>query len=478
MKTLKLFVLGATLMTGLVACPRENIIFSTDARIVRGNWAGTAKRVCANVTQTAWSPDGTKIVSNGKRTVIWDAVTGARVRVIAEESAQVVWTEKNIITASAFRSETNNYGIKVKFWNPNSGVLERSLSLDQNYGSSIQVSPDGTRAVLTSRNLDVVTASLISLTDGTKLRDLDIGAVQNGTSLWAWSSQWSADSSKIIVQGEIRNVVDYSVPATPFVRVWRASTGTIERNISPASNAIISPDSKTLVYGDGTYAQPNTGLKFLNLETGDVRSLANAQGGLLGWNPSGSKFFLSSSDGGATEVWNLGTFKLEKSIPGGGFVWNSLGAPADTGVTSYANDASCSLKILDLTTLTTTRILDETAIDPLEVKLFLNATYLNENEYGIGGTATVGTTSFKVRGLGNAGYNGRLVPQTSLPPLLPEFLELLDANGATVWNVAHFGNTFVSIQPGPVPVNKYDYADRYGNNDGPDRYNLQLVKIP
>jgi WD40 repeat protein len=398
-KPFKLLVLGAALMTGLVACPRENIIFSTDARIVRGNWAGTAKRVCANVSQTAWSPDSTKIVSNGKRTVIWDAVTGARVRVIAEESAQVVWTEKNIITASAFRSETNNYGIKVKFWNPSSGVLERSLSFDQNYGSSIQVSPDGTRAVLTSRNLDDVTVSLISLTDGTKQRDLDVGAVQNGTSLWILSSQWSADGSKIIVQGEIRGVVDYSVPATPFVRVWQASTGTIERNISSASNAVISPDGKTLVYGDGAYAQPNTGLKFLNLETGDVRSLANAQGGLLGWNPSGSKFYLQASEGNVTEVWNLGTFKLEKSIPGGGFAWNSLGAPADTGVTSYANYESCSLKILDLNTLKTTRTLDETALDPLEIKLFLKATYLTESEYGITGTANVAGTDFKVRGL-------------------------------------------------------------------------------
>ena len=92
MKILKLLVLGAALMTGLVACPRENIIFSSDQRIIRGNWTGTAKRVCANVSQTAWSPDGTKIVSNGRRTVIWDAVTGARVRVIAEPSQQVVWT--------------------------------------------------------------------------------------------------------------------------------------------------------------------------------------------------------------------------------------------------------------------------------------------------------------------------------------------------------------------------------------------------
>jgi hypothetical protein len=473
MKILKLLVLSATLMTGLVACPRENIIFSTDPRIVRGNWVGTAKRVCANVTQTAWSPDGTKIVSNGKRTVVWDAVTGARVRVIAEQSQQVVWTPTAVITVSGVTYSGKGAQVVVKFWNPTTGVLERSLNV---IGSLVLVSPDGTRAMVSSTNYEAASANIISLSDGTKQRDLDVTPFGSGTVFQIGSMVWSADGARIVAQGEVQKLNDYSLPPVSLVRVWQASSGTIERNISPASNATIGPDGKTLVYSDGTFAQTNPGLKFLNLETGDLRSLANAQGGLLGWNPSGSKFFLPSSDGTATEVWNLGTLKLEKSLPGSGFAWNSLGAPVDTGVTSYAQYENCSLKILDLTTLKTTRTLDETGLDPLEVKLSLNANYLNENQYGISGTAIVSGTTFTVRGLGGAGSNGRLVPQTSPVPVLPEFLELLDAEGKTIWSVAHFQTSFVSIQPGAVPANDYGYW--YGSNGGPDRYDLKLIPAP
>jgi WD40 repeat protein len=482
MKTLKLLVLGAALMSGLVACPRENIIFSTDPRIVRGNWAGTAKRVCANVSQTAWSPDGTKIVSNGNRTVIWDAVTGARVRVIAEASTQVVWTATSIVTVSpsTYLVGAKGSAVTVKFWNPTSGVLERSLNV---IGSTVLVSPDATRAVVSSVIYEPASVSIISLIDGTKQRDLDVTSFGSGTELQIKSVSWAVDGAKVIAQGEVRKVNDYSVPPTRVVRVWQASTGTIERNISPAATVSISPDGKTLVYGDGAYAQTNFGFQFLNLETGAVRALPVSNQTFMGWNPSSAKFYLQAATGANTEVWNSGTLKLEKTVSGSFRPWNTVGAPVDRGVISstflqYEPTAECNLKILDLNEFKTILTLDETALGSLEVKLFLNATYLNENQYGIGGTATVGTDSFKVRGLGNAGSNGRLVPQTSPPIEVPTFLELLDANGATVWNVAHFGTAFVSIQPGSVPVNTFEYGYRYGNNDGPDRYNLNLAKTP
>jgi hypothetical protein len=478
MKTLKLLVLGAALMTGLVACPRENIIFSTDARIVRGNWAGTAKRVCANVSQTAWNPDGTKIVSNGKRTVIWDATTGARVRVIAEASTQVVWTANALITVSGPTYVENGAQVAVKFWDPSTGALERSLNVA---GVSLLISPDGTRGVVISATYEPASASIISLGDGKKQRDLDVTSFGSGTELQIKSVFWAADGAKVIAQGEMRKVNDYSVPPVSLVRVWQANTGTIERNISSAANLSISPDGKTLVYGDGPDGQTNSSFQFLNLETGAVRALPVNNQTFMGWNPSSAKFYLQAAAGVNTEVWNFGTLKLEKTVPGYFRPWNSVGAPVDRGVIfntrmPYEPTAECNLKILDLNDFKTILTLDETALGSLEVKLFLNATYLNENQYGISGTAMVGVDSFKVRGLGNAGYNGRLVPQTSPPIEVPTFLELLDANGATVWNVAHFGNTFVSIQPGSVPVNAFDYG--YGSNDGPDRYNLNLVKTP
>jgi WD40 repeat protein len=197
MKILKLLVLSATLMTGLVACPRENIIFSTDPRIVRGNWVGTAKRVCANVTQTAWSPDGTKIVSNGKRTVVWDAVTGARVRVIAEQSQQVVWTPTAVITVSGVTYSGKGAQVVVKFWNPTTGVLERSLNV---IGSLVLVSPDGTRAMVSSTNYEAASANIISLSDGTKQRDLDVTPFGSGTVFQIGSMVWSADGARIVAQ--------------------------------------------------------------------------------------------------------------------------------------------------------------------------------------------------------------------------------------------------------------------------------------
>jgi hypothetical protein len=108
------------------------------------------------------------------------------------------------------------------------------------------------------------------------------------------------------------------------------------------------------------------------------------------------------------------------------------------------------------------------------VKLFLNANYLNENQYGISGTAIVSGTTFTVRGLGGAGSNGRLIPQTSPAPISPEFLELLDANGKTIWSMAHFQTSFVSIQPGAAP----EYSYGFGSDNNADRYDLQLIRTP
>jgi WD40 repeat protein len=480
MKTLKLLVLGVALMTGLVACPRENIIFSTDARIVRGNWAGTAKRVCANVSQTAWSPDGTKLASNGNRTVIWDAVTGARVRVIPEAATQVVWTANGLISLSGPTYLDKGAQVVVKFWNPATGLLERSLNVA---GASLVISPDGTRGMVSSTNYEAASLKVVSLTDGAKQRDLDVASFGSNTAFQIRSLVWTADGARVVAQGAVQNLNDYSVVQTNVIRVWQVSTGLVEYSNSSAANASVSPDGKILVYGDGPNGQTNSSFQFLNLETGAVRALSVNNQTFLGWNPSGSRFYLQSSDGAVTEAWTLGTLKLEKSVSGYFRPWNSVGAPVDRGVipntfVPYEPTAECNLKILDLNDFKSIRTLDESTLDPLELKLFLNATYLNENQYGIGGTATVGAANFKVRGLGNAGSNGRLVPQTSPPIEVPTFLELLDADGATVWNVAHFGNTFVSIQAGAVPVNVFDYGFRYGSTDGPDRYNLNLVKTP
>jgi hypothetical protein len=476
MKTLKLLVLGATLMTGLVACPRENIIFSTDPRIVRGNWAGTAKRVCANVSQTAWSPDGTKIVSNGKRTVIWDALTGARVRVMAEQSQQVVWTSTAIITASGPSYVAGNQAVVIKFWNPTSGVLERSLNVAGNF---VVISPDGTRGVVSVWENGLTSARVVSLTDGSMQHNLSSG---NDSGFFVWTS----DGKRIVSQVSSSAVMPAHSPPDPLpvqqkIRVWLVATGAIERDIQGSLSPFsISPDGKTLAYSDST-----PGLKFLNLETGEVRSLANSQGGVLGWNPSSSKFFLQSLDGSGTEIWNLGTLKLEKSLPGtSGFAWNSFGAPADTGVTSsvqsYDPSQECSLKILDLTTLKTTRTLDETALDPLEVKLFLKATYLTESEYGIGGTASVAGTELKVRGLGNAGTRGRLVAQTPSDMPMSAGLELLDANGVVAWRVPSIGGYDVS----PSLYNQTAFngfitnlATAYSPYDA-DGYNFKLMPAP
>ena len=481
MKTLKLLVLGAALMTGLVACPRENIIFSTDARIVRGNWTGTAKRVCANVSQTAWSPDGTKIVSNGKRTVIWDAVTGARVRVIPEASQQVVWTANSIITVSSptYLQTAMRTVLTVKFWNPTTGLLERSLNVPDD---ALRISPDGTRGIVTSYGNGQNSARVISLTDGSVQRSLASG---DGLG----SFVWTGDGKRIVAQVNAAISAALSppepLPVQLKIRVWSVATGAIERDfLGDVVGNPLAPDGKTLAYSDNM-----SGLKLLNLETGEVRGIAGTLYSVIGWNPSGSKIYLQASEGKTTEVttevWNLGTLKLEKSLPGtSGYGWNSLGAPVDTGVSSYAQtygpSQDCSLKILDLTTLKTTRALDETALDSLEVKLFLNATYLTESEYGITGTASVAGASFKVRGLGDAGTRGRLVAQTPADMPMSASLELLDANGVVAWRTPSIGGYGLSSSLyNQTAFNGFitNSATAYSSYDS-DGYDFKLTPAP
>jgi hypothetical protein len=327
---------------------------------------------------------------------------------------------------------------------------------------------------------------VVSLLNGATERTLNVTPPISAN--WAnfGNSFWSADGKRIIAEGNFEGTT--ASPSTPDsisyrsgIRVWLVSTGEIERDLLDASRVTASPNGKTLAYSDTV----SGALKFLNLETGVAQSIpgilgTNAYTG-LSWNSSGSKVYLSFPYEGVIKVWNSDTLTLEKTFSETGvFVWNSLGAPADTGVAPYAQSydpsAECSLKILDLNTLKATRILDESKLDAFEVKLSLNATYLNENEYGITGTAQISGTEFKVRGIGTAGSNGRLVPQTSPVPVMPALLELLDTGGKTVWSVSHFETSFISIQPGSMPANDYGYWE--GSNGGPDRYNLQLVKTP
>lgn len=467
MKTLKLLVLGAALMSGLTACPRENIIFSTDPRIVRGNWAGSAKRVCANVSQTAWSPDGTKIASNGNRTTIWDATTGARVRVIGERSGQVVWNGTSIITVSTPTYSADNPGISVKFWNPSSGMLERSLNVT---GNSLVIRPDGTRGVVNAFENGQGSARVISLMDGSIQRSLTSG---NDSSFFVWTS----DGKRIVAQVNAAVITPTHSPPEPLpaqwrIRVWSVATGAIERDfLGEIADNALGPDGKTLLYSAAT------GLQLLNLETGTVRTLPiSPQYSVLGWNPSSSKIYLSTNN--TTEIWDVGTLKLEKTLPATVYGWNSVGAPADTGVTSYAQYDDCSLKILDLKTLNVTRKLDETSLDALEVKLSLNATYFNESEYGITGTANTSGTSFKVRGKGYAGTNQRFLPQASPVPMGASF-ELLNDAGAVVWSVPNsFGFPMIAQDNTRTFTGFLTNSSEFRGSYDPDGYNLKPIPAP
>jgi WD40 repeat protein len=296
---------------------------------------------------------------------------------------------------------------------------------------------------------------------------------------------WTADGRRIVSQVSAALIAPTHSPPEPLpvqwkIRIWSVATGEIERDFlgELVANAL-SPDAKTLAYSDSI-----SSLKLLNLETGEVRSLGSAPGStqysVLGWNPSGSKIYVQASEGSTTEVWNLGTLKLEQSLPQtSGYGWNSLGAPADTGVISYAQYEDCSLKILDLSTLKVTRTLDEGKLDSLEMKLLLIATYLNEDQYGITGTATVAGSNFKVRGKGYAGTNGRFLPQTSYLPMGASF-DLLDDAAAVVWQLPFVEGPF-ETQPGgsrilaglmSTALNPYT---SYDNTDG---YRLQLKPVP
>jgi hypothetical protein len=392
---------------------------------------------------------------------------------------QVVWTPTSVITVSGSTYVEKGPQIVVKFWNPITGALERSLNV---FGDSLVVNPDGTRGLSTIRDSGSNSARVVSLTDGSTVRNLSFVPPANATRADYYRFSWTPDGKRIVAEGSIDGLraATSPVPLPSGVRIWSASSGEIERDfLGSFSSLSFSPDAKTLAYSDSI-----SSLKLLNLETGEVRDLGSAPGStqysVIGWNPSGSKIYVQASEGNTTEVWNLGTLKLEQSLPQtSGYGWNSLGAPADTGVISYAQYEDCSLKILDLTTLKVTRTLDEGKLDSLEMKLLLIATYLNEDQYGITGTATVAGSNFKVRGKGYAGTNGRFLPQTSYLPMGASF-DLLDDAAAVVWQLPFVEGPF-ETQPGgsrilaglmSTAVNPHT---SYDNTDG---YRLQLKPAP
>jgi hypothetical protein len=468
----------------LTSCPNiENLQFNSDPRIIRGKWTGVAKRNCSAGSTTGpitWNADGSKLITgdNGNpnvRNVVWNTLTGARVSVIKGNAQGVVWTPDGQQVFGWSRKPESGRVLSV--WNANTGELVRSLEVPITVGDTVQIgpisaistiSPDTTQ-FLSPENPTNPRLSILSSNDAKPLKSFDLtgipGAPLDGYSLEA---RWSADGSRVIASGNLTGTISTAglkkqsspviVIPKRFVRIWNANTGAVLRTWTGAGlfASSISPNGTNVILN--SFTNTDFTYRIVNVADGSERALNLSISGPFGpqFTADGTQLLIGSGYGygSSWELWDLASAsKIKTLVPANSSSYRSafstkgdLTAVAELTDTASPNGPTCSIKLYKADG-TEKFSLNEIELDRYAIQLDLKATYFNEFQYPISGTAKINDLNFTVRGTGRAGYNQRLQPLTSSSePIQPQGfdLEVLDAGGKVVWQLAQ-------VNIGPLP---------------------------
>jgi hypothetical protein len=454
----------------LTSCPKiENLQFNSDPRIIRGKWTGQAKRSCSGGGEIIWNADGSKLITAGNgnpndRSVIWNALTGTRVLVLNGGAQDAVWSADGQQVFGWLRKPNSSRALTV--WNASTGEVVRSLEVPIMVGENGTISPDTTR-FLSLENPANPRLNALSSSDAKPLQSFDLTGIPGAPpEAYSLNARWSADGSRVIASGILTGPIATAglnkqtspVMQVPnqFVRVWNAKTGAVLRTWTGVGlfASSISPNGTSVILNDQTNNNPS--YRILNVTDGSERALNVSITG-----PFGPQFTADSTQlligfgygfGSSLELWDLASAsKIKTLVPANPSSYRSafvtkgdVTAVSELTDTANPNGPTCGIKLYKADG-TEKFSLNESEFDRYAIQLDLKATYFNEFEYPVSGTAKINDANFTVRGTGRAGYNQRLQPLTSEPIQPQGFdLELLDASGKVVWQLAQ-------VNIGPLP---------------------------
>lgn len=277
-------------------------------RIVAG-----AGHIAAFASAT-FSPDGKQLltVSKDGTMQVWDAGTGAQVRVIEGNGARVrsaVFSPdgKQVLTTSG------DINPNPRLWDARTGIQLRVFEGHTETVSSAVFSPDGKQVLTGSSDMS---ARLWDAGTGAQLRALEHSGLVE-------SAIFSPDGRQIL-----------TASTDGFVRVWDAATGaqlsTLKDETGSADSAIFSPDGKQVL--TTSYDKEP---RLWDAATGSQLRVFGSHSGLGAsavFSPDGKQVLTAMSLGNA-RLWDAGTgAQLRIFGDKGSIVWSAIFSPDGTQV--------------------------------------------------------------------------------------------------------------------------------------------------
>ncbi|NJK43024.1 MAG: hypothetical protein HC933_01035 [Pleurocapsa sp. SU_196_0] len=438
-------VLGLIALGFVMGCGRTyDVSVATDPRILRGAWQGRLDAICqARGSEYTLHPNGATLVENLEPS-LWNVTTRqriARLEVAAETFVtDLRWTaDGNLVGAVLGTPGTT----RVQRWN---GVTGAVVGAPKTLPSgAYRLSQDGRRVATAvwSPATQTETGLIITNleTDATTTIALEPYAVEFGTRFLGFSS----DDAFIVRVSERRVTLETTSQA---VQVWRSSDGALISSSVQSFDYRTVPRAFTLEQ-TSLWMLSGTTLKRLELTSGSVSQTENFTSSntaaRLEVSPDGSALAVVTPE--VIDLYSSTdlTQRSRRIATGSYLVQNALSWIRDSsrvifptqtnsqpvglygGVGIQCGFASEGLAGQD-------RIdFEQQGAERLDASVDFTATFQNERQYSVGGTALLSGHRLEVRGMVEAGTNERLHVQT--PAMFPPVakLEFKGVEGERQW---------------------------------------------
>ncbi len=420
------YALGLFSILLLAACtpdfpPPEPIDFESDPRVLRGEWTGNAV-LAYPVSPLVYSPDGSRLFfTKAFINAVYDTATFDTVTTLDLADASVSTAQFSLDAQVLATTERDGYGESLAtLWDAVSGERLQTFSIERDFiGFSRDLALFATRS-----NVEGGTEIAISNTDSRQF--LYSFIVPEG---YAQAIEVGPDLSSVAVF-ESR---EGGAESLTF-KVWDIETGenllelSLDPNISDY-NILFSPDSSLLAITHGSLT------RIWDAAVGAfLPDLGEDAGEPLAFSADNSQ--LVTKAGRYVRFWNVQEGVKLKDVELAVTAPDRFGAITEQAISPQLNQIAQGedgqLQVADLNT--GSNLTDITLSEPLDLRLNLEATYVDETSYDISGTLQYDSETFNVQGEVLGGGDQRYVrPATSPPPEATYRLEALDTGGEVRW---------------------------------------------
>ena len=480
--------LMVTVALTLGACVKYvDVPLATDPRIMRGAWGGSLDATCAGgIGNAQISPDGSRLVSNGAQTVVWDFASGAKIAVLERSDGtaiqQVRWISNDQLIGTV-RSTTLPFPATMVRWKAADGRVISTTPLPET-ASDIMIFNDGSRFALTTFDPSLRQHTLrVFNADGSVVSSALLGAFENpivvsddGSSLFTAQSNDTTRTSVVRIRETSTGAVLHSID---FNRVFYSGSwigrGSSVWNYDGQAKQLVSITSSGVVTSQAFVINPGEAQTFAQLSIGpDAQRLA------VRTNTETRVYALSDLSAPIKTITDttLGS-SLAWSADGTRLVFGFAERRASTldpydrrSLINGQLNLRCGLKALAVNDAPEVQFI-ESEREQLTVSMKLEATYVSDSKYAISGTATVGAQSLTVMGDAYAEVDERLLAYQPYAPGHQIALKLRDSSGVTVWNSNSPQISLPNRESGTVPLNALGLLERV--SDG-KRYLIDLER--